>query len=78
MITAGNTKLPSDNIFPKQKTNRWKYRKIKEGIDLEDQSFQQKTVAVEKGGEIVYNRVAAGKEWQSKQGRRATCSCLTK
>ena len=31
-------------------------------IDLEDQSLQQKTVAVEKGGEIVYNRVAAGKE----------------
>ncbi len=39
---------------------------------------KEETSAVVKNAEIVYNLGAAGKEWHSKQGSTATCSCLTK
>ena len=45
---------------------------------VENPAFQEKQESLEKGTRIGYNRAAAGKEWQSKQGSTATCSGLTK
>ena len=45
---------------------------------VENKGVQNKAKKVEKESRIRYNRAAAGKEWQSKQGSTGTCSGLTK
>ena len=47
-------------------------------VIIEKPAVQKKTSTVTRERRIVYNQAAAGKEWHSKQGSTATCSCLTK
>ena len=47
-------------------------------VIVENPVVQKKTSTVTRECRIVYNQAAAGKEWYSKQGSTATCSCLTK
>ena len=47
-------------------------------VIIEKPAVQKKTSTVTRECRIVYNQAAAGKEWHSKQGSTASCSCLTK
>ena len=66
--------------FPQQNSDGDDEEKriINIAVIIENPVVQKKTSTVTRERRIVYNQAAAGKEWHSKQGSTATCSCLTK